>query len=71
MRIVASFWIYAGILEDLQHFSPHWQPSVADFAVSAPRGALRRAYGRLPGALRVEETLIRILSDLMRQWSRQ
>jgi VanZ family protein len=35
VRIVGLFWIYAGILEYLQHFSPGRHPSIADFAVSA------------------------------------
>jgi VanZ family protein len=34
-RIVASFRIYAGILEFLQHFSPSRHPSISDVAVSA------------------------------------
>ena len=38
-RIIGLFWIYSGILEYLQHFSPGRHPSIADFAVSAP-GAL-------------------------------
>jgi VanZ family protein len=39
IRIVGFFWLYAGILESLQHFSPARHPSIADFAVSA-MGAL-------------------------------
>jgi VanZ family protein len=35
VRIVGLFWIYAGILEYLQHFSPGRHPSIADFAASA------------------------------------
>jgi VanZ family protein len=35
MRIIGCFWIYAGILEYLQHFSPGRHPSIADFAASA------------------------------------
>jgi len=35
VRIIGLFWIYAGILEYLQHFSPGRHPSVADFAASA------------------------------------
>jgi VanZ family protein len=34
-RIVGLFWIYAGVLEYLQHFSPGRHPSIADFAASA------------------------------------
>src|SRR5947209_2849519 len=35
VRIVGLFWIYAGVLEYLQHFSPGRDPSIADFAGSA------------------------------------
>ncbi len=35
MRIIGLLWIYAGILEYLQHFSPGRHPSIADFAASA------------------------------------
>src|SRR5215469_15388493 len=35
VRIVGLFWIYAAVLEYLQHFSPGRHPSVADFAASA------------------------------------
>src|SRR6266436_6560296 len=35
VRIIGLFWIYAGILEYLQHFSPGRHPSVADFVASA------------------------------------
>jgi VanZ family protein len=35
VRIIGLFWIYAGILEYLQHFSPGRQPSIVDFAASA------------------------------------
>jgi VanZ family protein len=45
--IIGSFWIYAGILEYLQHFSPGRHPSIADFAASA-LGAL---FGGLTSAL--------------------
>ena len=47
VRIIGLFWIYAGILEYLQHFSPGRHPSIADFAVSA-LGAL---FGGLAAAL--------------------
>jgi VanZ family protein len=45
--IIGSFWIYAGLLEYLQHFSPGRHPSIADFAASA-LGAL---FGGLAAAL--------------------
>jgi VanZ family protein len=47
MRIIVLFWIYAGTLEYLQHFSPGRHPSIADFAASAlgaPCGGLAVAF---------------------------
>src|ERR1700751_2320946 len=35
MQISGGFWVYAGILEYLQHFSPGRHPSIEDFAASA------------------------------------
>jgi VanZ family protein len=35
MQIVGGFWLYAGILEYLQHFSPGRHPAIGDFAASA------------------------------------
>jgi len=35
MQIIGGFWVYAAILEYLQHFSPGRHPAVADFAASA------------------------------------
>jgi VanZ family protein len=35
VRIIGLFWIYAGVLEYLQHFSPGRHPSIVDFAASA------------------------------------
>ena len=34
-QIIGGFWVYPGILEYLQHFSPGRHPSIADFAASA------------------------------------
>jgi VanZ family protein len=34
-QTVGLFWIYAGVLECLQHFSPGRHPSIVDFAASA------------------------------------
>jgi VanZ family protein len=34
-QIVAGFWVYAGILEYLQHFSPGRHPAIEDFTASA------------------------------------
>ena len=35
LRIIGGFWVYAGVLEYLQHFSPGRHPSFEDFAASA------------------------------------
>jgi VanZ family protein len=35
MPIIGGFWVYAGVLEYLQHFSPGRRPSIADFGASA------------------------------------
>jgi VanZ family protein len=35
VRVIGCFWIYAGILECLQHFSPGRHPSIEDFAASS------------------------------------
>jgi VanZ family protein len=35
IQIIGGLWVYAGILEYLQHFSPGRHPSIADFAASA------------------------------------
>ena len=35
VRIIGLFWIYAGVLEYLQHFSPGRHPTIVDFAASA------------------------------------
>jgi VanZ family protein len=35
MQIIGGFWVYAGILEYLQNFSPGRHPAIADFAASA------------------------------------
>ena len=35
MQIIGGFWVYTGILEYLQHFSPGRHPSIADFGASA------------------------------------
>jgi VanZ family protein len=34
-RVIGWFWIYAGALEYLQHFSPGRHPALEDFAASA------------------------------------
>jgi VanZ family protein len=35
IQIISAYWIYAGILEYLQHFSPGRHPSFLDFVASA------------------------------------
>ena len=35
VRVIGGFWVYAAILEYLQHFSPGRHPSLVDFAASA------------------------------------
>jgi VanZ family protein len=35
VRVIACFWLYAGVLEYLQNFSPGRNPSLVDFAASA------------------------------------
>ena len=47
--IIGLFWIYAGILEYLQHFSAGRHPSIVDFAASA----LGAFFGGVVGAFLV------------------
>jgi VanZ family protein len=35
LLIIGAFWLYAGVLECLQHFSPGRHPAFLDFAASA------------------------------------
>ena len=35
VRVIGGFWVYAAVLEYLQHFSPGRHPSLVDFATSA------------------------------------
>ena len=35
VQIIGSFWVYAAILEYLQHFSPGRHPAIGDVAASA------------------------------------
>ncbi len=35
VRVIGGFWVYAAMLEYLQHFSPDRHPSFLDFAASA------------------------------------
>ena len=34
-QIIGGVWVYAGVLEYLQHFSPGRHPAIGDFAASA------------------------------------
>jgi len=65
VQIIGGFWVYAGILEYLQHFSAGRHPSIADFAASAV-GAL---CGGLAIALlaRVEGRLLPVQSRYQRR----
>jgi VanZ family protein len=49
-HIIAGFWLYAGILEYLQHFSPGRHPALGDFAASA--------FGALCGVVAVVMVLV-------------
>jgi VanZ family protein len=49
LRTIGLFWIYAGILECLQYFSPDRHPSIVDFSASA----LGAIFGGLVAALLV------------------
>jgi VanZ family protein len=60
VRIIGLFWIYAGFLEYLQHFSPGRHPSIADFAASA----LGAFFGGLVAALLVRRLWKRAYSDV-------
>jgi VanZ family protein len=35
VQMIGGFWVYAAILEYLQHFSPGRHPAIGDFAASA------------------------------------
>jgi hypothetical protein len=52
MQIIGGFWVYAAILEYLQHFSPGRNPTIADFVASA--------LGALCGGLAVALVLRRL-----------
>jgi VanZ family protein len=61
VRVIGLFWIYAGVLEYLQHFSPGRHPSVADFAASA----LGAFFGGVVGAFLVRRLLKGAYSDVV------
>jgi VanZ family protein len=50
VRVIGSIWVYAAILEFLQHFSPGRHPALFDFAASA-LGAL---FFAVPGSSRLD-----------------
>ena len=53
VQIIGGFWVYAGILEYLQHFSPGRHPAIGDFAASA--------LGALCGGLAIAPLLRRLV----------
>ena len=61
VRIIGLFWIYAGVLEYLQHFSPGRHPSIVDFAASA----LGAVFGAVVGAFLVRRLRKRAYSDVI------
>jgi VanZ family protein len=61
VRVIGLFWIYAGVLEYLQHFTPGRDPSLIDFAASA-LGAL---FGGFTAALLVRRLWKGAYSDVV------
>jgi VanZ family protein len=61
LGIIGLIWIYAGILEYLQHFSPGRHPSIADFAASA----LGAVFGGFAAALLVRRLWKSAYSDIV------
>ena len=61
VRVIGLFWIYAGVLEYLQHFTPGRDPAITDFAASA-FGAL---FGGLGAALLVRRLWKDAYSDVV------
>jgi VanZ family protein len=61
MRVISLIWIYAGILEYLQHFSAGRHPSIVDFAASA----LGAVFGGLVAALLVRRLWKGAFSDVV------
>jgi VanZ family protein len=60
-RIIGLFWIYGGVLEYLQHFSPGRHPSIVDFAASA----LGAFFGGLAAAFLVRRLWKGAYSDVV------
>jgi VanZ family protein len=61
LRIIGLFWIYSGLLEYLQHFSPGRHPSIEDFAASA----IGAFVGGLAATLLVRRLWKRAYSDVV------
>jgi VanZ family protein len=61
VRIIGLFWIYAGVLEYLQHFSAGRHPSIVDFAASA----LGVIFGGVVGAFLVRRLWKGAYSDVV------
>ena len=59
VQIIGGFWVYAAMLEYLQHFSPGRHPAIEDFALSAA--------GALCGGLAVA-LFWRRFSETHRRW---
>ena len=53
MQIIGGFWVYAGILEYLQHFSAGRHPAIEDFAGIGAWSAVRRSCYRPSLAARI------------------
>ena len=60
IQIIGGFWVYAAVLEYLQHFSPGRHPAIADFALSAA--------GALCGGMAVS-LFWRRFSEMHRRWA--
>ena len=61
LPIIGGFWVYAGVLEYLQHFSPGRHPSIADFVASA----LGAFFGGVVGAFLVRRLWKGAYSDVV------
>jgi VanZ family protein len=61
VQTIGLFWIYAGVLEYLQHFSPGRHPSIVDFSASAIGGF----FGGLAAAFLVHRLRRDTYSDLV------
>ena len=58
MQIIGGFWVYAGVLEYLQHFSPGRHPSIVAFYWLSPwRAVWRAGCPSMPSRLRVDRSM--------------